>query len=95
MQKYKVGEPIIFAYTYGEPNSEGKCRYGSVEFGVINDVQYVESRDSYLYTIVKESNYEDFKPVYIIRNEGYIFRLDEIELCRNKIKECIYGELLR
>lgn len=92
MQKYKVGEPIIFAYTYGEPNSEGKCRYGNIEFGVISDVEYVESRNSYLYTIVKESTYREFVPVFIIRHESYIFKTNEVELCRLKVNECIYGD---
>ena len=49
----KVGEPILFIYGYGVPKNfnEKIYKYGQVVAGFITDIEYVEARDSYLYSV--------------------------------------------
>ena len=49
----KVGDSILFIYGYGVPKNfnEKIYKYGQVVAGFITDIEYVEARNSYLYSV--------------------------------------------
>lgn len=62
-KRFKLGQPVFYCNCYGPDSQVKTFRYGSVDVGFIMEEEYIEARDSYLYTIGRVSA-EDRKKVY-------------------------------
>ena len=60
---FKPGQPVFYCNCYGPYTQVKTFIYGSVKAGFIMEVEYIEARDQYLYTI-GTLNEEDNKKVY-------------------------------
>ena len=50
-KRFKLGQPVFYCNCYGTDSQVKTFRYGSVEAGFIMEEEYIEARDSYLYTV--------------------------------------------
>ena len=62
-KRFKLGQPVFYCNCYGPDSQVKTFRCGSVEAGFIMEEEYIEARNSYLYTIGSMSA-EDRKKVY-------------------------------
>lgn len=80
--KFKLGQPVLYAFIYGDPP-----RYnGEPRLAFITEIEYIESRDSYLYTVGMESSFNKFKPAYNLIGEHLVFSTDELDKCKVAIE---------
>lgn len=63
IKRFKLGQPVFYCNCYGSDSQVKAFRYGSVEAGFIVEEEYIEARNSYLYTIGTVAA-EDRKKVY-------------------------------
>ena len=85
--KFSVGETVLVAYTFGEPNNMGLSRYGETRYGLVTNVEYIEARDSYLYTIeLTDETHLGYKDVSIVRSEAWLFKSHELDRCKQFAK---------
>lgn len=85
LPKFKVGDAVLFAYTYGDTLETGKSRYGEAVVAIVTKVEFIPARDAYLYTVTRESNWGN-KFVSAVRGESYLFKLDELDACNKFIE---------
>lgn len=91
--KYKVGEPVLLAFCYGDI-LDNKYRWGYVRFAVVNEVAYA-GYGNYLYTLVVEDKYLPYKPGYVVRGDGWITKIDEYLECLKIVEEnCLEVEYI-
>ncbi len=86
--KYKLGQAVLFINGYGMTyNKNYIYRYGQVVLGFISNIEFIEARSNYMYTVGTVSPMSDKKPMYRILGEHFIFDLDQEDAAVLKMKE--------
>ena len=85
----KIGESILFINGYGIPIDEEhyNFRYGYVSAGFITDMEYIEARNSYLYTVSTVSPFDRYKTLIKILGSHLIFDLNAVAEAELKLSE--------
>lgn len=85
----KIGESVLFINGYGVPTDEEhyNCRYGYVSAGFITDMEYIEARNLYLYTVSTVSPFDRYKTLTKILGPHLIFDLNAIAEAELKLSE--------
>ena len=85
----KIEESVLFVNGYGVPTDEEHytCRYGYVSAGFITDVEYVEARNTYLYTVGTVSPFDRYKILTKILGSHLIFDLNAAAEAELKLSE--------
>lgn len=84
----KVGQAVLFPNVYGDTYSKKySYRYGQVMAGFITDIEYIEARDSYLYTIGIISPEFPTNVYYKTVGMHRIFDINDREGCLEEVKK--------
>ena len=86
--KYKLGQAVLFINGYGMTyNKNYVYRWGQVAVGFITNIEFIEARGNYMYTIGTISSMDSKKPMYRILGEAYIFEIGQEDIATIKLKE--------
>lgn len=86
--KYKLGQAVLFINDYGMTyNKNYVYKWGEVLIGFVSKIEFIEARNSYIYTVGTVSSMDSEKPMYRILGEHYIFELDQEDIAVLKMKE--------
>ena len=86
--KYKLGQAVLFINGYGMTyNKNYVYRWGQVAVGFISNIEFIEARGNYMYTIGTISSMDSKKPMYRILGESYIFEIGQEDVANLKLKE--------
>lgn len=89
MKEFNLGQVVYFCHCYGEGWGNKPYRWGRVKLGFITSKEYIEARNSYIYTVgtLTDRNnlvvtYKTLGPHLIFDYTGYAEALEKIgELC--------------
>ena len=85
--KFNVGDAVLFPNVYGETYSEKySYRYGNVMAGFVTEIEYIEARKLYLYTIGTINPMDNTKVVYRTLGEHRLYAIDDYENCFAEVK---------
>lgn len=86
--KFNVGDAVLFPNLYGETYStDYSYRYGSVTAGFVTHIEYIEARNSYLYTIGMINPISNKNVVYRTIGEHHVYDINDYESCLAEVKK--------
>lgn len=78
MKSFELGEAVLFCNMWGDTyNTEKQWRWGELRAGFITAIEYIEARDSTLYTVGITDSVQKTEVHTKMLGEHLIFKLNE------------------